>query len=403
MRKQELLSTAKVPKRQYKYLYKKMLEDSTIRQAWKNLRKGKTKRKAVIKIENNFENAVKRMYDMILNTKPCEVEHPELAYSPPKVRKTKIVHETTKQRTAYLADIWEQWYFHIIVEVLKPIIMPRLEKGVCGCIPGRGMHFGKKIVEKAIRKGKYVRYFFKCDIRHFYANIRIKYVIQQMRTLIADELFLYCISVIYKYQKKGILIGLYISPWISNFLLMDLDKTLKDNGLLAIRYVDDIVVFANSKKVLHEASVLIRQILGGLRLKLKHTFQVCKFDYITNKTKIIKGKEVNIRIGRPLDFLGFLFFRDKTVLRKHILLNIVRTAKRIYKAKIQGKRIYNKLARSFVSRLGWFRHTDTYYIYLDKIKPYVKVRYIKKIISKLDKEANKNDKRLENRALCYEA
>lgn len=81
----------------------------------------------------------------------------------------------------------------------------------------------------------------------------------------------------------------------------------------------------------------------------------------------------------------------------------VTTAKRIYKAKIQGKRIYNKLARSFVSRLGWFKYTDTYYVYLDKIKPYVKVKYIKKIISKLDKEANKNDKRLENRALCYEA
>lgn len=56
-----------------------------------------------------------------------------------------------------------------------------------------------------------------------------------------------------------------------------------------------------------------------------------------------------------------------------------------------------------MSRLGWFKYTDTYYVYLDKIKPYVKVKYIKKIISKLDKEANKNDKRLENRALCYEA
>lgn len=37
----------RVPNAQYKYLYRKMLGEETIRKAWKELRKGKTKRKSV--------------------------------------------------------------------------------------------------------------------------------------------------------------------------------------------------------------------------------------------------------------------------------------------------------------------------------------------------------------------
>lgn len=404
MRYKTLYESAEMKKRQYKYLYAKMLDKNLIIKAWKNLRNGKTKRKAVKRIERNFDEEVDSMQEMIKNTKPPDVtvENPELAYEPPKVRKTKVVHEFGKKRIAYLADIREQWYFHIIVEVLKPIIMNRLEPGVCGCIPGRGMHSGMRCIKKHIAQGKNIRYFAKMDVRHFYANIRIEHVIKQMRTLISDDWFLYCISKIYKYQKKNVLIGLYISPWLSNFMLMNMDYTIgKYRQFHYMRYVDDIVVFANSKKELRKLLVLIRKMLGSMRLKLKRTYQICKFDYETDKTRIVKGVEEKMHIGRPLDFMGFKFYRDKVVLRKHIMLDAVKSAKLIHKAKTSGRRIWNRLARSFVSRLGWFSCTDTYNCYLEYIKPFVRVKYIKRLISKLDKEELKNDRKLEKRNMCY--
>lgn len=408
MRDKTLYESAEMKKRQYKYLYAKMLDKNLIIKAWKNLRKGKTKRKAVKRIERNFDEEVDSMQEMIKNTKPPDVtvENPELAYEPPKIRKTKVVHEFGKKRIAYLAEIREQWYFHIIVEVLKPIIITRLQPGVCGCIPGRGMHSGMKRIKKHIKQGKNIRYFVKMDIRHFYANVRIEQVIKQMRTLIGDEWFLYCIEKIYKYQKKGILIGLYISPWISNFLLMNMDKTISQyKQFHYTRYVDDIVIFGNSKKELRKLLVLIKKMLGSMRLKLKRTYQICKFDYETKRIRIVKGIEDKIHIGRPLDFMGFQFYRNKIILRKHIMLGTVKSAKLIHKAKTSGRRIWNKLARSFISRIGWFSCTDTYNCYLKYIKPYVQINYIKRLISKLDRKRNKeelkNGRKLEERSVCY--
>lgn len=383
--------------RQYKYLYRKMIQEETIRKAWRNLRKGKTKRKAVIAIEKNLDAEVKKMQVMIINTKPegYIVEHPELAYEPPKIRKKKVVNERGKKRIAHLAEIREQWYFHVIVEVLKPIVMKRMYKYSCGSIPGRGPHTGKAKLERVIRRGKGIRYYFKFDIRHFYDNLRIKVVIRELRKDIADELFLYCIEKIYKYVKKGVMIGLFISPWLANYVLCDLDwMIINADGVTAfVRYMDDVTLFAAAKKALHRIIPSVRQELGRLRLRLKRNYQVCRFDYPTGKTRrTCGGKEVEIRKGRPLDFMGFLFFREKTLIRKSIMLHATRTARKLYRAKEAGRRYYAKSVRAMVSHMGWFLHTDSYNCYEVEIKPYVNIGKLKKIISKLDKEASKNER-----------
>ena len=52
--------------------------------------------------------------------------------------------------------------------------------------------------------------------------------------------------------------------------------------------------------------------------------------------------------------------------------------------------------------MGWITHSDTYEWYLMYIKPLISVRAVKRIISKMDKEANKNA-RMENRELLLTA
>lgn len=83
--------------KEYKYLYQKMLQDEIIRKAYKKLRKGKTKRKEIKKIDADLDNEVAAMWEMILNTKPCPVEHPEKAYRPRK-RTPKFIEEKGKKR-----------------------------------------------------------------------------------------------------------------------------------------------------------------------------------------------------------------------------------------------------------------------------------------------------------------
>ena len=89
-----------------------------------------------------------------------------------------------------------------------------------------------------------------------------------------------------------------------------------------VRYMDDVTIYAAAKKALHNADVQIRKMLGQrFRLKLKKNRQVCKFFY--------QGKRK--AMGRPLDFMGFVFYRDKTIIRKRIMLKATQTARHLHK------------------------------------------------------------------------
>lgn len=368
--------------KEYKYLYQKMLDEQVIRKAYKKLRKGKTKRKEIIYIDAHLDDEVRKMRQMIENTKPpgVEVPHPELAYKPRK-RTPKKIFEHGKWRTIYMPEIHEQWLHHIIVLVLEPIIMATAYPYSCGSFPGRGAHYGKKQIERWLKDTKGTRCFAKIDIRHFYDNIRIDVLMKELAIRIKDDWFLYIIQLCLKGFKKGIPLGFYISQWLANYILEPLDKMVTEKlGIKKfMRYMDDMPLFASSKKALHKAIVAIKQMLGQrFRLKLKRTYQVCKFYYQ-------KGKRI---IGRPLDFMGFLFYRGKTIIRKNIMLSATRLAGKMNRAKEENRGYFQKHIEAMLSYMGWFTCTDTYECYEQRIKPYVNIGRLKKIISKLKRRQN---------------
>lgn len=369
--------------KQYKYLYRRMLEEEVIRKAYKKLRKGKTKRKEIQKIDADLDNEVAAMRRMIENTKPpgVPVEHPELAFKPKK-HIPRIIFEHGKRRRIYMPEIHEQWLHHIIILILEPIIMATAYPYTCGSFPKRGAHYGKKIINKWIRRGEGIRNFAKIDIRHFYDNIRFDILMRELRVHIKDEWFLYFIELCLKEFRKGIPLGFYISQWLANYLLEPLDRFIAETlGLrLDLRYMDDISIFGNSKKILHAAIVQIKIFIGRrFRLKLKDNYQVCKFDY----------EKKDREIGRPLDFMGFVFFRKKTLIRKSIMLSATRLAKKLHRAKEAGRGYFSKHIKAMLSYMGWFDCTNAYNCYLQYIKPYIpKLGRLKKIVSKLDRRQN---------------
>lgn len=379
-------ATEAIGAKQYKYLYRRMLDEDVIRKAYKKLRKGKTKRKEIQAIDADLDNEVAAMRRMIENTKPPDVpvEHPELAFKPKK-HAPKIIHEHGKRRKIYMPEIHEQWLHHIIILILEPIIMATAYQFSCGSFPKRGGHFGKKQIERWIRKGEGIRNFAKMDIRHFYDNIRLNILMRELRIRIKDEWFLYIIELCLREFKKGIPLGFYISQWLANYLLEPLDKFITETlGLKkAMRYMDDITIYDNSKKKLHAAIVEIRKFIGRrFRLKLKDNYQVCKFDY----------EKAGKIIGRPLDFMGFVFFRGKTLIRKSIMLSASRLAKKMKHAKDAGRGYFVKHIKAMLSYKGWFDCTDTYNCYLEHIKPFIiRIGRLKKIVSKLDRRQNKHE------------
>ena len=83
--------------------------------------------------------------------------------------------------------------------------------------------------------------------------------------------------------------------------------------------------------------------------------------------------------------MGFKFYRNKTTLRKSIMLKTTRKAKQM--SKKQKVTIHS--IRQMLSYMGWITCTNTYNMYEKWIKPYVNLRNYKKRISKYDKRKNK--------------
>ena len=364
--------------KEYKYLYQRMLDEDIIRKAYKKLRKGKTKRREIQQIDANLDAEVAKMREMIRNTRPGEVEYPELAYKPHK-RTPKLIKEHGKERRIYMPEIHEQWLHHIIVLILEPIIVATAYPYSCGSFPKRGAHYGKKKIKSWMSDIKGTKYYAKLDIRHFYENIRIDVLMRELSIRIKDSWFLYIIELCLKGFKKGIPLGFYISQWLANYILEPLDKFITRTFQKYMRYMDDMVIFSGNKKKLHEITVEIAKMLGRrFRLKLKNNYQVVRFIY----------EKPGKKIGRPLDYMGFLFFRDRITIRKKIMLSATRMATYLAKRKEQGKKWYLKKVEYMVSYVGWFTCTDTYQAYLDRIKPCVDIGKLKKIISRIRRKQN---------------
>lgn len=127
-----------------------------------------------------------------------------------------------------------------------------------------------------------------------------------------------------------------------------------------VRYVDDMVLFDNSKKRLHAAVRTVGDYLQRMQMRLKDNWQV-----------------YHLRI-RPLDFLGFKFHvNGKVTLRKSILYRISRKARTI--ARKGYVSVTN--ASGMISYKGYMDHSDSSGLYEKWVKPFVNFKVLKGVVS----------------------
>ena len=135
-----------------------------------------------------------------------------------------------------------------------------------------------------------------------------------------------------------------------------------------VRYVDDMVLIDSNKRKLHKAVAAIDNYLHGIGLKIKGNWQVWKLN------------------SRPIDFVGYRFYKNKTILRKRIFFRLCRRVRKVSKTGYTTPR----QAMSLLSLIGWLSHINGRNFYKKNIYPYAPKNKLKKIVSNYSKQNGGN-------------
>lgn len=335
------------------FIYEKICDIENIKLAIMKSSLGKRDERRVKVVLDDLEKHARIIQRMLVNKtyKPSSPIVKEIRDGVNK--KNRVIH-----KPRYFPDQVIQWALMLQIE---PIMMRGMYKYTAGSVPKRGTSFGKKTIRKWVDNDKRnTKYCLQMDIKKFYPSVNGDILKNMFRRVIKDEDCLWLINSIIE-SEEGLPIGFYTSQWFSNFFLQGLDHYIKQKLKVKyyIRYVDDLVLMGPNKKKLHAVKRKVEAFLSKIDLELKSNWQVFRTDV------------------RAIDFLGFRFFRNKTILRKRNSLRIKRRVKKI------GKKNYLNYrdACAVISYWGWIKNTNSFYFYQKYVKPHVSVKASRKAVS----------------------
>ena len=355
----------------YKHLWDTLISDENIEESIKDAAIGKLDR-AEVKIWLKHPEI---LHDYIVNNVEywCNRKHTPI-----------IIHDrgSSKEREIICPTYDENVLHHMIINSLHPMLTKGMYAHTYASIQKRGIHKCIKTIRNWIdHNHKECKYFVKLDIRKFFNNIDHDLLMYRFSTYIDDDKMLNLLRTIVNAVPKGLPLGFYTSHWFANWFLQPLDHFIKEKLHIKFyaRYMDDMILFNSNKRKLKYACVEIENFLNCIGLELKNKPDIRRF--VHNK----KGEIV----GYPVDFVGFKLYRDRTRLRKRLMLKLTRKAKKIKK---KGKFTIHD-AHQIMSYLGWVSWSDTYNVYKKYVSNVITFKQIKKYISKYDKKVNKTKKK----------
>jgi hypothetical protein len=308
-----------------------------------------------------------------------------------------ILNEGKKKRDVYklpfFPDRIAQW---AILQVIEPFLLANMTADTYSAIPGKGIqpivddlrgHYKTKIVDGK-KKSVWVpsilltdeentRYCYKIDLHHYYQSINHEVLKQKFRKVFKDPELLWLLDEITDSintateedlielslsgeievdPNTGIPIGNYMSQYSGNFYLSSFDHWVKEelHTKHNYRYMDDVVIFASSKEELHEIHRKVTAYTRDyLHLNIKGNYQIFP-------TKV-----------RGVDFVGYRFFGEYTLLRKSTAINFKR------KMRACRKKMENNIPPtysewcSFNSYKGWLGNCDSYRLFKKYMEPLI--------------------------------
>lgn len=308
-----------------------------------------------------------------------------------------ILNEGKKKRDVYklpfFPDRIVQW---AILQVIEPFLVANMTADTYSAIPGKGIQpivndlrgyyktkrvDGKKksvwVPSILLSDEENTRYCYKIDLHHYYQSINHEVLKQKFRKVFKDPELLWLLDEIADSintateedlielslsgeievdPNTGIPIGNYMSQYSGNFYLSSFDHWVKEELHVKhyYRYMDDVVIFASSKEELHEIHRKVTAYTRDyLHLNIKGNYQIFP-------TKV-----------RGVDFVGYRFFGEYTLLRKSTAINFKR------KMRACRKKMENNIPPtysewcSFNSYKGWLGNCDSYRLFKKYMEPLI--------------------------------
>lgn len=288
--------------------------------AEKKARKGKSHKYDVRRFDENTQNNLINLHHILLNGD----------YKTSKYKVFKLFDG--KEREIFKLPYYpDRIVHHAILNILEPIFVSTFTADTYSCIKGRGIHKALKNVTTALKNESDTIYCLKLDIQKFYPNVNHDILKILLRRKFKDKRLLKLLDEIIN-SADGLPIGNYLSQFLANFYLSNLDHWLKEELKVKFyfRYCDDLVFLAGNKEELHIILNKVRTYLyDNLKLKLKENYQIYPI------------------WARGLNFVGYLSYHT------HILLRPTIKDKFIYMIK------YNDNFKSRASYNGWLTHCNS--------------------------------------------
>lgn len=246
-------------------------------------------------------------------------------------------NDTGKEREIYVLPYYpDRIVHHCIMNVCEPIWQKTLIRDTFSAIKGRGIHDGQRRIRKFLADRQQTKYCLKMDVKKFYPSIDHDVLKRILRQKIKCRKTLALLDEIVG-SAPGLPIGNYLSQYLGNLYLSPFDHWVKEKlGVkYYARYCDDMVVFGGRKSFLHDIRRMVdRYLKEHLCLQVKENWQVFPVAV------------------RGVDFLGYRFFHDYTLVRKSIAKKFKARMRGIRKS--PGKTALNQV----MSYYGWFRYAD---------------------------------------------
>lgn len=229
----------------------------------------------------------------------------EGSYKPSPVRRKEIPKpDGSGMRKLGIPTVIDRVIQQAISQQLQPLYEPFISEGSYGYRPGRSAQQAIRKVKTYAEQG--YSYAVEIDLSKYFDTLNHELLMNLLRKQIQDKRVT---ELIKKYLKSGVMEngvhckteegspqGGPLSPLLANIYLNEFDQEMESRGVNVIRYADDIVVLAKSKRAADRLLESCRKVLEN-KLRLQMNTQ--------------KSKVVSVLARKHFKFLGFALGMNK--------------------------------------------------------------------------------------------